>query len=172
MNKLKFSAIAIIGLVVMASIIPDDDGGGYFTIRNSNAIKSTDPPCLQLYYYIDKYSDTFDIPKRFAFGIANAETGYRGPLHFSYKHSQTSCAGAVGPMQVMTATARWINKDNISTEYLKNNIRYNVYTSMKYLRKLHNKNKNWKVSFGEYNTGYPCVNDYAKKVFNYKINWK
>ena len=37
----------------------------------------TDPPCLQMYFYIEKYADSFNIPKRYAYGMANIETGYK-----------------------------------------------------------------------------------------------
>jgi hypothetical protein len=71
----------------------------------------------------------------------------------------------------MVSTARWINKDGVSKEKLRTDIEYNVYTSMKLLRKLFIKDKDWKVVFGEYNTGRPCINGYAHKVYNYKPNW-
>jgi soluble lytic murein transglycosylase-like protein len=141
-------------------------------VRVPNSIDQGSPPSLQMYKYIKAYADTFDIPTRYAFGIAYAETRYNGPFHWKYNPAQTSCAGAVGPMQVMVSTARWINKDNISKERLKTDIKYNVYTSMKLLRILYNRRKNWKLVFGEYNTGRPCVNGYAERVFNHKITWR
>jgi soluble lytic murein transglycosylase-like protein len=141
-------------------------------VRVPNSIDQGSPPSLQMYKYIKAYADTFDIPTRYAFGIAYAETRYDGPFHWKYNPAQTSCAGAVGPMQVMVSTARWINKDNISKERLKTDIKYNVYTSMKLLRILYNRRKNWKLVFGEYNTGRPCVNGYAERVFNHKIAWR
>jgi len=141
------------------------------SIRLPEVVDEKSPPCLQMYNYIKAYADTFDIPLRYAFGIANTETSYNGPLDWHYNPAQTSCAGAVGPMQVMVSTARWINKDNVSKERLRTDIKYNIYTSMKLLRKLFIKNRDWKLVFGEYNTGRPCVNGYAYKVYNYKPNW-
>jgi len=128
-------------------------------------------PCMQMYNYIKQYADTFDIPLRYAFGIANVETGYKGPFHWDYNHAQGSSAGALGPMQIMLETARRNNNDNVSRERLRNDIEYNVRTSMKLLHKLYNKYKDWKTVFGCYNTGHPCINGYAHKVYNYKINW-
>ena len=75
-------------------------------------------------------------------------------------------------MQVMVSTARWINKDDVSQNKLMNDIEYNVYTSMKLLRILYDKRKDWKLVFGEYNTGRPCVNGYAEKVYRYQLDWK
>lgn len=141
------------------------------TVRVPDSIDQASPPSLQMYNYIKAYADTFDIPLHYAFGIANAETGYKGPFHWKYNPAQTSCVGAVGPMQVMVSTARWTNKDKVTKYRLRTDIRYNVYTSMKLLRKLFIKNRDWKLAFGEYNTGHPCVNGYAIKVYNYKPTW-
>jgi soluble lytic murein transglycosylase-like protein len=140
-------------------------------VRIPDSIDQGSPPSLQMYRYIKSYADTFNIPVRFAFGIANAETGYKGPFHWKYNPAQISSAGAVGPMQVMVSTARHINKDRVSKEKLRTNIKYNIYTSMKLLRKLYNMYGNWKTVFGAYNTGRPCVNGYAHKVYNHKLNW-
>lgn len=134
-------------------------------------IESTDPPCLQMYYFIELYADSFNIPKKYAYGIAHAETGYDGPFDWRYDHKQTSSVGAVGPMQVMLATARGLNKDNVSVGKLKNSIEYNVRTSMKLLRVLYNRHGDWKLAFGAYNTGKPLVNNYAIRVSEYNPNW-
>ena len=136
-------------------------------VRIPDSIDQGSPPSLQMYKYIKAYADTFDIPLRYALGIANTETGYRGPFHWKYNHAQTSSAGAVGPMQVMLATARGLNGDGVSVNKLKTDIKYNVYTSMKLLRRLHNRYRDWKVVFGAYNTGRPCINGYSEKVYNY-----
>jgi soluble lytic murein transglycosylase-like protein len=171
MNSLKFLAVATIGLVVMVSMTDDKMEEETYTLRDMEPVSSTDPPCIQMYYYIEQYADSFNIPKRYAYGIAKAETGYRGPFHWRYNPAQTSCVGAVGPMQVMLATARFINRDGVSKDKLKSNIQYNVFTSMKLLRRLYNKYGNWKTVFGAYNTGRPCVNGYAHKVYNHKLRW-
>ena len=134
-------------------------------------IESTDPPCLQMYYFIELYADSFNIPKKYAYGIAHAETGYDGPFDWKYDHKQTSSVGAVGPMQVMLATARSLNKDNVPVSKLKNSIEYNVRTSMKLLRVLYNRHGDWKLAFGAYNTGKPLVNNYAIRVSEYNPNW-
>jgi soluble lytic murein transglycosylase-like protein len=140
--------------------------------RIPESIDQGSPPCIQLYHYIKEYADTFDIPLRYAFGVAYAETRYGGPFHWRYNPAQTSSAGAVGPMQVMVPTARYINRDRVSKDYLRTNIKYNVYTSMKLLRRLYNLRGNWKLVFGEYNTGRPCINAYAERVYNHQIDWE
>jgi len=169
-NSLKIG-IAVGALAVAALTVTTPERDTLSDVRIPDSIDQNSPVSLQMYNYIKQYADTFDIPLRYAFGIANTETGYRGPFHWKYNPAQTSCAGAVGPMQVMVSTARWINKDNVSKEKLRTDIEYNIYTSMKLLRKLFNKNGDWKTVFGEYNTGRPCINGYAHKVYNYQPNW-
>jgi soluble lytic murein transglycosylase-like protein len=125
-----------------------------------------------MYDAIIKYSDKYKIPRKYAFGIAYEETSYQGPFHWKYRHAQTSFAGAVGPMQIMPSTGRFIWKDSSFTNrFLMTNIDFNVHTSMKLLRKLHDRYRDWKIVFGCYNTGRPVINDYAIHVFNHKPNW-
>ena len=132
----------------------------------------TNVPSIELYYAILKYSKEFNIPSEYAFGIAYNETKYQGPLDFSYDHRQTSSVGALGPMQIMPATANWINHQKIDKSVILNDIEFNVRTSMKLLRQLKDKFNNWLVVFGCYNTGRPIINDYAIKVYNKQYTWK
>ena len=163
-----------VGALAVAAVSSLDDHPMVETkseVRIPADIDQASPPCLQMYRYIKAYADTFDIPLRYAFGIASAETGYQGPFHWKYNPSQGSSAGALGPMQIMLETARRNNHDNVSRDQLRNDIKYNVKTSMKVLSKLHNKYNDWKTVFGCYNTGRPCVNGYAHKVYNYQPTW-
>lgn len=170
-NSIKIGIVAGALAVATFTVTTPETQTTNTQVRIPDSIDQGSPASLQMYNYIKQYADTFDIPLRYAFGIANTETGYNGPFHWEYNPAQISCAGAVGPMQVMVSTARWINKDGVSKEKLRTNIKYNVYTSMKLLRILYDKRRDWKLVFGEYNTGRPCVNGYALKVFNYKANW-
>lgn len=128
-------------------------------------------PCLKLYNAINKYAAKYDIPHRYAFGIARKETGYRGPFHWNYNPGQISPVGAVGPMQVMPSTGNSIWKKQVPIEKLMNDISFNVETSMMLLRKLYDKYGDWKTVFGAYNTGKPCVNGYAIDVYNYNYDF-
>lgn len=123
------------------------------------------PASLRMYYCIEKYSDKYDIPKQYAYGIAKQETGFRNPFQLTYNARQISPTGALGPMQILLSTAKWIWNDNsITKDRLLEDIEFNVETSMKYLSMLHKKYGNWKTVFGYYNTGYPIVNEYANNV--------
>jgi soluble lytic murein transglycosylase-like protein len=140
---------------------------------SSNEINESSLSCLKMYYAIMKWSSEYQIPKSYAFGIARKETGYQGPFHWKYKHTQTSCVGAIGPMQIMPSTADLVWKDlEVSRSQLMNDVDFNVHTSMKLLRVLYDKYGDWKIVFGCYNTGRPMINQYAIDVFNHKLMWK
>jgi soluble lytic murein transglycosylase-like protein len=62
----------------------------------------------------------------------------------------------------MPSTSDWINKVDYPNQRIMNDIKLNIETSMKLLRKLHNKYGNWNVVCGCYNTGRPIVNDYGR----------
>jgi hypothetical protein len=134
----------------------------------NDPVKEEDPPCIQMYNHIEKYSKKYKIPRRYAFGIAYKETTYLGPNHVDYNPAQTSSAGALGPMQIMPSTAEMVNGKRVTNSKLKNDIEFNVETSMKILRRLKDRHKNWKIVFGAYNTGRPIVNKYAEQVYCYE----
>jgi len=134
----------------------------------------TSPTSLKMYELIEKYSTEYQIPKYVAYNVAFLETRYQGPFHWNYKPEQTSFAGAVGPMQIMPSTARFINKTTVSVSTLKNDIELNIETSMKLLNRLYEKYGDWAVVCGCYNTGRPIVNGYGKfcsSNVNYQKNW-
>jgi hypothetical protein len=137
---------------------------------SSGEITTQSPPCVQVFYAIEKYAEEYHIPKNFAYGIAYEETRYRGPFDWKYDHAQTSYAGAVGPMQIMYPTAQFLfPRKKFSKERLRTDIDFNVQCSMKLLRYLHDKYGDWKTVFGAYNTGRPLINGYAQNVFSHKL---
>ena len=162
-----------VGAIIAATLtVTEPEVQSTQEVRIPDSIDQGSPPSLQMYKYIKAYADTFDIPVRYAFGVAYAETRYSGPFHWKYNPAQTSPTGAEGPMQILLSTARYLNKDGVSRQRLRTDIEYNVKTSLGYVRRLYNRYKSWPIAFGYYNTGYPRVNDYARKVVNFKINWR
>jgi hypothetical protein len=161
--------ITLVGLLGLSRQRPETQEEIYSDVRTED-LNLPDIPCIQMYECIEKYSKKYGIPKNIAYGIANAETGYVGPTQFNYVHGRVSSAGAVGPMQIMYPTAKGLwPKEQFTKEKLRTDIDFNVETSMKYMRRLYDINKNWQVSLGQYNTGRPIVNGYAIKVVNYEI---
>lgn len=174
MTKLKLALISLLVLLTAFTIAtrPAEVDTTQHAITLTKTIETNDPPCLQMYYYIEHYADSFDVPRSYAFGLAYAETHYRGPFHWQYNHKQKSPSGAMGPMQIMPSTAKMIdNAKFISIPKLRTDIKYNVRLSMKLVRQLYDKYGNWEIVFGCYNTGKPCINSYAKNVVNYEPNW-
>lgn len=173
MNKVIFSLVVILTLFVSMSnkgVVQKEKAPSF--IRKTKEAKIDCPPSLEMYYAIERYSDSFNIPKEYAYKIAYKETHYQGPFHWNYNHEQKSTAGAVGPMQVMVGTAMGVNKENVSREKLMTDIEYNVMTSMKLMRHLYDLRKSWAIALGEYNTGQKCVNGYARDVLGDELKWK
>ncbi len=132
------------------------------------------PKSLQMYYHIERYADVYDVPLYVAYNIAYIETKYKGPYDWEYDPCKSSPSGALGPMQIMISTCNKINKESVSRSKLKNDIEYNIETSMKLLHRLYEKYHDWEKVCGSYNTGKPIVNSYARFCANnknYKSNW-
>jgi hypothetical protein len=173
MNKVIFSLVLIFSLVVLMS---NKKHGTELSVKDfvrmTKSKKEKTPPCMQMYYSIEKYSELYNVPKEYAYGIAYKETRYQGPFHWGYNYQQKSGAGAIGPMQIMLGTARNLNDDGVSRDKLMTDIEYNVMTSMKLMRKLYDKYGSWGIALGCYNTGTPCVNGYAREILSGDLNWK
>lgn len=164
-----FAALVFIGLLTipLRHFLNAEEAVKENQIYSVGSIYEGQPIAVRMFSSIEKYATKYDIPLRYALGIAYAETRYEGPFHWRYNPQQKSSAGALGPMQIMPSTANMIWEKSIPREELISDIDLNVETSMKLLRKLYDKYRNWKIVFGCYNTGTPCVNGYAEKVFNF-----
>ena len=128
------------------------------------------PPCVEMHHSIEKYMQIYQVPRHISYGVAFHETSYKGPLDWNYNQAKISSAGALGPMQMMYATAKSLfPEEDFSKEKLLKDIDFNVHCSMKFLRHLYDKYGDWKIVLGAYNTGKPCVNTYAENVFNFKF---
>ena len=125
---------------------------------------------LQMYESIEHWSDSFNIPKHIAYNVAWLETRYQGPFHFDYNPYQTSSAGAVGPMQIITKWAHKFAGRRLSEKELKTNIDLNVKISMKMLRTWYSIYNDWTLATGAYNSGSPIRNDYAIYATTHAIN--
>ena len=119
-------------------------------------------PCERMYYLIETYSDSFSVPKYIAYGVSYKETRYRGPLDTLYNPFLTSCAGAVGAMQIMPQYASYFAGKKVTKHELMYDLETNVWLSMKILSQHYAKYKNWSSACGAYNTGQPVLNKYAK----------
>lgn len=163
---LKIGLIGILTIPLRLYFEPEDEKNIIYKV-NHGSVDLNAPTAVKMFNSIEIYSKKYDIPLKYALGIAYAETRYQGPFHWSYNPAQKSSAGALGPMQIMPSTANSVWDKNIPRGELVSNIDLNVETSMKVLRRLYDKYGNWKIVFGCYNTGRPCVNGYSEKVYNF-----
>lgn len=123
-------------------------------------------PSIELAESIERWCDSTGVPVRIAYGVALVETGWKGPDHADYDPRQKSPTGAIGPMQVTATTAAWLTGIPRAecSHMLMDSIDFNVQCSVTYLKRLHDRRGSWAVALGEYNTGYPVVNEYARKA--------
>jgi soluble lytic murein transglycosylase-like protein len=172
---IKFKIAAALSLTALALLSlrfkPSTSENTLYDKLDSNQVVNS-APSIQMYFYIKKYAKQYNIPEAYAFSLAYQETRYQGPLHLNYNYQQISSAGALGPMQIMPNTALMMMSKNISERQLKSDIDLNVKISMKLLRYLYNQYGNWGLVFGAYNTGSPCINDYARNILNKEFIWK
>ena len=174
-NYLKSNLLLIVVSIFIGSVI------GYCfktcPIKTSHDLeihKNIDkdlPPSLRMYYYLNYYSDSLDLPVNYLYGIANTESSWSGPFDFKYKPNLKSPVGALGPMQIMPATAKMVLKKSVSKQTLMNDIQLNVRISALLVKKLYEKYGDWKLVFGAYNTGRPLINKYSEKVYNFEPKW-
>jgi soluble lytic murein transglycosylase-like protein len=165
---------ACIGVIVLLSGMNTDKPTYTSPFEDEGVGLPNSPTSLQMYENIERYSTQYDIPKYVAYNVAYKETTYRGPFDWRYNPSRISCVGALGPMQIMPSTSDWVNKVRHPRQRIMNDVRLNVETSMKLLRKLYNKYHDWVIVCGCYNTGRPMINDYARYCGsnkNYKSKW-
>lgn len=98
---------------------------------------------------VQKYASEYNIPEYIVFSIIKVESGF--------DTAATSSAGALGLMQMMPSTFRWLTSADHLAEYLSPaslyepsvSIRYGCY----YLHYLFEKFQNWDTVFAAYNGG-------------------
>ncbi len=146
----------------------------YATVKKDvTPVKTIKTNAERMYDAITMYADSFNVPINIAFNVARIETGYLGPHHINYNHKQKSCAGALGPMQIMPQYASYFAGFPVSKTELRDSIELNVFISMKVLNQHFEKYKDWAKVLGAYNTGKPIINKYARTgtTTNYLDFW-
>jgi soluble lytic murein transglycosylase-like protein len=135
---------------------------------------TSSPVSLKMYNIIEELCNEYEIPRHIVYNITYMETKYKGPFHWNYNPYLTSSGGAEGPMQIMPSTANGIHKEVIDRKRLRTDLRLNIETGLKLLKKLHNKYGEWSQVCGCYNTGQPIINKYAiycSSNIDYKNKW-
>lgn len=98
--------------------------------------------------YVEKYAKQYDVPQNLIYAVIRTESDFQADA--------VSAVGAVGLMQMMPSTFRWLSDDMLG-EYLEDgmlydaetNIRYGVY----YLRRLYDRYGDWPTACAAYNAG-------------------
>ena len=98
--------------------------------------------------YVEEYAEQYELPTHLIYAVIRTESGFDS--------GAVSHAGAVGLMQLMPDTFRWLS-DEMLGEHLadgmirdpETNIRYGCY----YLRRLYDRYGNWNAALAAYNAG-------------------
>lgn len=173
-NIFFFTILTISAIIINSYIIEREYSYEECVYMGESGGELSLPVSLKLYEIIEELSVKYEIPKHIAYNVAFKETRYEGPFDWSYNPYLTSSSGAEGPMQILPSTANGINKRKIDREILRTDLRLNVETSMKLLRRLYDKYGDWSLVCGYYNTGQPIINEYARfcsNNTNYVKNW-
>jgi soluble lytic murein transglycosylase-like protein len=115
--------------VIAFNLKPSSIYHQYYELGKSENSK----PSYRMFYLIETYSDSFNIPKYVAYNVAYKETRYRGPLDTLYNPYQTSKAGAVGAMQIMPKYASYFAGFDVTKTQVMKDLELNVWLSMKIL---------------------------------------
>jgi soluble lytic murein transglycosylase len=98
--------------------------------------------------FVEQYATTYDVPVNLVYAVIRTESGF--------DPGAVSSVGAVGLMQMMPSTFRWLTDDmlgeGLADEMLydaETNIRYCVY----YLRRLYDRYGDWLTACAAYNAG-------------------
>ena len=165
-NKFILLSILILWITIFLGLRFDLELNKNHDVPTIGKVSQTTAPSIQLYNYLIKYSEKHRVPKEIVFGVAKAETGYKGMFDWNYNPKQISYANAIGAMQIQLATANDFSTKKITKQDLLNNHELNIDLGIKILAHLKKKHGSWSLALGAYNTGRPIINDYAKKILN------
>ncbi|MBR2622230.1 MAG: lytic transglycosylase domain-containing protein [Clostridia bacterium] len=98
--------------------------------------------------YVERYAKQYNVPENLIYAVIRTES--------DFKPDAVSSAGAVGLMQIMPSTFRWLSDDMLGEDLEdgmlydpETNIRYGVY----YLRRLYDRYNDWPTACAAYNAG-------------------
>ncbi len=162
MKKKLLYLLTFIAVCVTVIAFHDNTPKTIYSHNYELGMKENSKPSYRMFYLIETYSDSFNVPKYVAYNVAYRETRYRGPLDTLYNPYLTSKAGAVGAMQIMPRYASYFAGFDVTKTQVMRDLELNVWLSMKILAQHYEKYKNWGLACGAYNTGKPVKNNYAK----------
>lgn len=164
MKRISLILFSILILLIGAALSYEKSPNKNVRFTEKSVVFEELPISVNIYEYILKYSEKYNVPISISLGVARLETSYSGIFHWSYNPAQTSYAAAYGIMQIQEPTASYIWKRNVTKDELLYDYEFNIETSIKYISILYNRYNDWQKALGYYHTGYPIVNWYALNV--------
>ena len=102
--------------------------------------------------FVERYAKQYDVPENLIYAIIRTESGFEADV--------VSSAGAVGLMQVMPSTFRWLSDDMLG-EGLEDGMLYDPETNSRYgvyyLHRLYLRYSDWQTVCAAYNAGNGTV---------------
>lgn len=148
-NSAAKRSIVILSILVISVLL------GFLFQNICDRIDRSNYPC-EYSEYVKKYSAEYGVPEYIIYSVIKVESGFDS--------SAESSAGAVGLMQLMPDTFKYIAaelKEDYKAELIygpETNIRYGTY----YLSKLYLKYQKWDTVFAAYNGGEANVDGWLK----------
>ena len=107
--------------------------------------------------YVNKYAEKYEVPQYMVYAVIRTESGFDS--------SAVSAVGAIGLMQLMPDTFRWIS-DDLLRERLASSMAYDPETNIRYgtylLKRLYDRYGDWNAALAAYNAGPGRVDDWLK----------
>lgn len=98
--------------------------------------------------YVEHYAKAYDLPPHLVYAVIHTES--------DFDSNAQSAAGAIGLMQLMPSTFRWIT-DDVLRERLDDGMIYDPETNIRYgcfyLRRLYDRYGEWSAALAAYNAG-------------------
>ena len=107
--------------------------------------------------YVERYAKQYDVPENLIYAVIRTESDFQADA--------VSAVGAVGLMQMMPSTFRWLSDDMLG-EYLEDGMLYDAETNVRYgvyyLRRLYDRYGDWLTACAAYNAGSGRVDGWLK----------
>lgn len=143
------------GLTVLVVLIISIIFGFLFDIAMMFVEKRIYPIPEEYVPYVEKYAEEYGVPVNLIYAVIKTESGFDS--------SAVSRKGAIGLMQIMPTTFKWLT-DDIVREYLGSGMLYDPETNIKYgtyyLSRLYNKFGDWDTALAAYNGGEGNVSEW------------
>ena len=148
-NKSNFGTVVLIIIAISIAL------GFAFDFAMTKIEYSIYPKPEEYSSYVEKYSAEYDVPEEIVWAVIKTESGFDSSAH-SHK-------GAIGLMQMLPDTFKWLTND-ILRDYYESGMLYHPETNIKYgtyyLSRLYKRFGDWDSAIAAYNGGEGNVADW------------